>query len=119
MVLSDSLLILYRDINFNWCTVCVCTNDGNIKGGESLLYLPQFAGEEDFDCKCGYSGLMNRKLSHLAGMFLEDEREVTGIQQDLYFKKASPSSSSTPSAKSRGSTGSTSGPLSSTPLVKN
>ena len=67
--------------------MCVCTNDGNIKGGESLLYLPQFAGEEDFDCKCGYSAVMNRKLSHLAGMFLEDEREVTGIQEDLYFKK--------------------------------
>ena len=87
MVLSDSLLNLYRDINFNSCTMCVCTNDGNIKGGESLLYLPQFAGEEDFDCKCGYSAVMNRKLSHLAGMFLEDEREVTGIQEDLYFKK--------------------------------
>ena len=40
MVLSDSLLNLYRDINFNSCTMCVCTNDGNIKGGESLLYLP-------------------------------------------------------------------------------
>ena len=87
LVLSDSLLNLYCDINFNWCTMCVCTNNGNIKGGESLLYLPQFAGEEDFDCKCGYSGVMNRKLSHLAGMFLEDEREVTGIQEDLYFKK--------------------------------
>ena len=86
-MLSDSLLNLYRDINFNSCTMCVCTNDGNIKGGESLLYLPQFAGEEDFDCKCGYSAVMNRKLSHLAGMFLEDEREVTGIQKDLYFKK--------------------------------
>ena len=30
---------------------------------------------------------MNRKLSYLAGMFLEDEREVTGIQEDVYFKK--------------------------------
>ena len=28
-----------------------------------------------------------RKLSYLAGMFLEDEREVTGIQEDVYFKK--------------------------------
>jgi mediator of RNA polymerase II transcription subunit 13 len=31
LVLSDSLLNLYRDINFNSCTMCVCTNDGNIK----------------------------------------------------------------------------------------
>ena len=44
LVLSDSLLNLYRDINFNLCTMCVCTNDGNIKGGESLLYLPSLLG---------------------------------------------------------------------------
>jgi len=87
LVLSDSLLNLYRDINFNSCTMCVCTNDGNIKGGESLLYLPGFAGDSDFDCKCGYSAVQNRKLSHLAGTFLEDEREVTGILEDVYFKK--------------------------------
>ena len=87
LVLSDSLLNLFRDINFNSCTMCVCTNDGNIKGGESLLYLPEFAGEDDFDCKCGYSAVVNRKLSNLAGMFLEDEREVTGVQEDCYFRK--------------------------------
>jgi len=87
LVLSDSLLNLYRDINFNSCTMCVCTNEGNIKGGESLMYLPEFAGDDDHDCKCGYSAVVNRKFTHLAGMFLEDEREVTGIQEDLYFKK--------------------------------
>jgi len=87
LVLSDSLLNLYRDINFNSCTMCVCTNEGNIKGGESLMYLPEFAGDDDHDCKCGYSAAINRKFSHLAGMFLEDEREVTGLQEDLYFKK--------------------------------
>jgi len=87
LVLSDSLLNLYRDINFNSCTMCVCTNEGNIKGGESLMYLPEFAGDDDHDCKCGYSAVINRKFTHLAGMFLEDEREVTGLQEDLYFKK--------------------------------
>ena len=25
--------------------------------------------------------------SYLAGMFLEDEREATGIQEDVYYKK--------------------------------
>ena len=58
-----------------------------VQGGESLLYLPQFSAEEDHDCKCGYSAVVNRRLTHLAGMFLEDEREVTGIQEDLYYKK--------------------------------
>ena len=62
LVLSDSLLNLYRDINFNSCTMCVCTNDGNIRGGESLLYLPDINSEEDYDCKCGYSAVVNRKL---------------------------------------------------------
>ena len=61
LVLSDSLLNLYRDINFNSCTMCVCcTNDGNIRGGESLLYLPDINSDEDYDCKCGYSAVMNR-----------------------------------------------------------
>ncbi|XP_023347458.1 mediator of RNA polymerase II transcription subunit 13-like, partial [Eurytemora carolleeae] len=88
LVLSDSLLNLYRDINYNSCTMCVCcTNDGNIRGGESLLYLPDINSDEDYDCKCGYSAVINRKLSYLCGMFLEDEREVTGIQEDVYFKK--------------------------------
>ena len=87
LVLSDSILNIYRDINFNSCTMCVCTNEGNIKGGESLMYLPEFAGDEDNDCKCGYSAIINRKLSHLAGMFLEDEREVTSVQEDVYYKK--------------------------------
>lgn len=87
LLVSDSLLNLHRDINFNSCTMCVCTNDGNIRGGESLLYLPEFSDGEDHDCKCGYSAVINRKLSHLSGMFLEDELEVTGLQEDVYFKK--------------------------------
>jgi len=87
LLVSDSLLNVHRDINFNSCTMCVCTNDGNIRGGESLLYLPEFAEGEDHDCKCGYSAVINRKLSHLSGMFLEDELEVTGLQEDVYFKK--------------------------------
>ena len=87
LVLSDSLLNLFRDINFNLCTMCVCTNDGNIKDGESLLYLPEFAEEDYFDCKCSYSAIVNCKLRNLAGMFLEDKREVTGVQEDCYFRK--------------------------------
>ena len=87
LVLSDSILNLFRDINFNSCTMCVCTNEGNIKGGEALMYLPLFAGDDDHNCSCGYSAVVNRKLSHLAGMFLEDEREVTSVQEDVYFKK--------------------------------
>ena len=87
LVLSDSILNLFRDINFNSCTMCVCTNEGNIKGGEAVMYLPEFGKDDDYDCKCGYSAFTARRASHLAGMFVEDEREVTGLQEDPYYKK--------------------------------
>ena len=51
LVLSDSLLNLYRDINFNSCTMCVCTNDGNIK-------VSRVAGVEEFHQKCVYFALV-------------------------------------------------------------
>ncbi len=36
--LSDSLLNIYRDINFDSCTLCVCNNN-NIKGIDYQLYI--------------------------------------------------------------------------------
>ena len=34
-------------------------------GGESLLYLPDINSAEDYDCKCGYSAVMNRLVFKL------------------------------------------------------
>ena len=88
LVLSDTLLNLHRDHNFNSCTICVCSNEGNIRGRDASVYLPpEFAGEEDVNCTCGYSAVVNRRLAHQSGLFYEDETEVTSIQKDLYFRE--------------------------------
>lgn len=88
LVLSDTLLNLQRDHNFNSCTICVCSNEGNIRGRDASVYLPpDFAGDEDVNCTCGYSAVVNRRLAHQSGLFYEDETEVTSIQDDLYYRK--------------------------------
>ena len=35
--------------------------------------------EESIRCTCGFSAIMNRKLSHKCGLFYEDELEIAGI----------------------------------------
>ena len=39
MTLSDSMLNLYKDLNFESCNLCVCNM--NILGNDSGLYLPR------------------------------------------------------------------------------
>jgi mediator of RNA polymerase II transcription subunit 13 len=88
LVLSDTLLNIFRDHNFDSCTLCVCSNEGNVQGRDAAVYLtPEFAGDDDIDCTCGYSAVINRRLSHQSGLFYEDETEVTSITEDLYFRK--------------------------------
>jgi mediator of RNA polymerase II transcription subunit 13 len=84
LVLSDTLLNLYRDHNFDSCTMCVCSNECNIKGRDAALYLPEPSSEDgDVNCMCGFSSVINRRLAHQSGLFYEDETEVTGITEDL------------------------------------
>lgn len=87
LVLSDTLLNLYRDHNFNSCTLCVCNNDGNIRGRDASSYLTEFAGEDEVTCTCGYSAVINRRMAHQSGLFYEDESEVTSVTEDMYFRK--------------------------------
>ena len=35
--------------------------------------------EDPIKCTCGFSAVVNRKLSHRSGLFLEDEMEITGL----------------------------------------
>lgn len=67
--------------------MCVCNAAGkvvgNIRGAD--MYLPEsgggFSSSSDDDpirCNCGFSSIVNRKLSHRAGLFYEDEVEITG-----------------------------------------
>lgn len=106
ILLSDTLINIFRDHNFDSCTLCVCNATpqcvGNIKGGDAATYLPQsvpptmsqyppfspapqhhFVNEELVRCNCGFSAVVNKRLSRKAGLFLEDEAEITGIMEDL------------------------------------
>lgn len=108
ILLSDTLLNIFRDHNFDSCTLCVCNASakvvGNIKGSDAGTYLPQsiassvspyppyspaphhFVDEDSIRCSCGFSAVVNRRLSHAAGLFLEDEAEITGILEEPFEK---------------------------------
>ena len=94
LVLSDSLLNVFRDHNFDSCTMCVCSNDGNIRGRDAAKYLPpatdnnaQSEAHDCPNCQCGFSAVINRKLSYHSGLFYEDETEITNINEDPYQRK--------------------------------
>lgn len=85
LVLSDSMLNLFKDLNFESCTLCAC--NGNIKGSDVGIYLPDSllpsgSDEPQYKCTCGFSAVSNRHRSYLAGLFYEDEIEITGIVYD-------------------------------------
>ncbi|CAB3370318.1 Hypothetical predicted protein [Cloeon dipterum] len=86
VLLTDSSLHVFRDHNFDSCTMCVCNAGGkvvgNIRGADYCL--PEAGGgmgssdEDQIRCNCGFSAVVNRRLSHKAGLFYEDEVEITG-----------------------------------------
>lgn len=92
ILLADSLLNIFKDHNFDSCTLCVCNAGskvvGNIRGADAGLYLPDMAqDDESIRCTCGFSAVINRKLSYQSGLFCEDEMEITGIVDDMYDRK--------------------------------
>ncbi|KAI1293681.1 Mediator of RNA polymerase II transcription subunit 13 [Halotydeus destructor] len=85
LALSDSVMNLYKDHNFESCTLCVCNM--NLKGADVGVYLPDalipgIYDESQYKCTCGFSAVINRHRSALAGLFYEDETEITGIIYD-------------------------------------
>lgn len=127
ILLSDTALNIFRDHNFDSCTLCVCNAGpqvvGNIRGADAGVYLmnstnnertnmninmqqpnspflgmggmgqpPPYGGilspqhnsqttildEDSIRCSCGFSAVVNRRLSHRSGLFYEDEMEITG-----------------------------------------
>lgn len=130
ILLADTFLNIFRDHNFDSCTMCVCNAGpkvvGNIRGADAGIYLmncminerttnsnncvqqpsspflamsgmgqpPPYGGmlspqhnsqtpaidEDSVRCSCGFSAVVNRKLSHQSGLFYEDEMEITGKQ---------------------------------------
>ncbi|XP_050718287.1 mediator of RNA polymerase II transcription subunit 13-like isoform X1 [Eriocheir sinensis] len=90
IALQDSNINLFRDHNFDSCTMCVCNNNqrivGNIRGNDGTLYLPptQLSMEEEsICCNCGFSAVVNRRLAFQAGLFYEDEVDLTGLHEAL------------------------------------
>ncbi|CAG0892736.1 unnamed protein product [Darwinula stevensoni] len=111
LILYDSLLNLFRDHNFDSCTLCVCNAGsnvvGNLKGGDGNLYLPDSVrntpgaplgmysdsdGDDGGDrCLCGYSAVVNRRRAHGSGLFYEDEVDMTGLREDSAYDRGRPS----------------------------
>ncbi|XP_044731039.1 mediator of RNA polymerase II transcription subunit 13 isoform X2 [Chrysoperla carnea] len=126
ILLADTALNIFRDHNFDSCTLCVCNAGpkvvGNIRGADAGMYLvpalppgspmggggggmggqyssgmspPQhhnsggyMSTDDDLiRCSCGFSAIVNRKLSHRSGLFYEDELEITGIAEDPAERK--------------------------------
>lgn len=97
LLLSDSMFNLFRDHNFESCSICVCNM--NIKGNDVGIYLhdpsPQPSSNYDYyQCTCGFSALSNRHLSQFSGLFYEDEVDITGVHYDPSERASS--SDSTP-----------------------
>ena len=76
IILSDTIFNVFRDHNFDSCTICVCSNEGNIRGRDAAPYLPNFQGDDDCVCCCGFSALSNRKLAHQSGLFYEVRKKM-------------------------------------------
>ncbi|XP_033098665.1 mediator of RNA polymerase II transcription subunit 13-like [Anneissia japonica] len=76
LILSDSLMNIYKDRNFDSCVICACNM--NIKGADAGMYLPDNFAHNQYKCVCGFSAVMNRKCALVSGLFAEDESEVTG-----------------------------------------
>lgn len=99
ILLGDTAFNIFRDHNFDSCSLCVCNAGpkvvGNIKGADAGTYLTGswaasstvFQEEDQIRCSCGFSAVVNRRLAHKAGLFYEDEMEITGIAEDPAEKK--------------------------------
>jgi mediator of RNA polymerase II transcription subunit 13 len=79
--LSDSMVNLFKDQNFDSCPICVCNT--NIKGADVGLYLTDRSAEAQYACTCGFSAVMNRKYGAAgSGLFYEDEVDITGLRDE-------------------------------------
>lgn len=48
----------------------------------AILGSQPYVDNDPIYCSCGFSAMMNRKLSHRAGLFYDDETEITGMADD-------------------------------------
>ncbi|KAG7481046.1 hypothetical protein MATL_G00062900 [Megalops atlanticus] len=76
LLLSDSVMDVFKDRNFDSCCICACNM--NVKGADVGLYIPDSSREDQYRCMCGFSAIVNRRLAHGTGLFLEDELDIFG-----------------------------------------
>ncbi|VUZ39617.1 unnamed protein product, partial [Hymenolepis diminuta] len=94
IILSDSLLNLFKDHNFDSCNICECTTSA--LGMEVDIYISSPAPPPTQPCNCGFSALVNRKFALAGNLFWEDEMEVASLSiasidpARLHPKKSSP-----------------------------
>jgi len=96
-ILNDSLLNLFRDINFDSCVACACSSKLSIHGQDSMIYLDQHLPQSSSrtitsinnrlnDCSCGFSAAVNLRLSLQSGLFYEDEIDITGLKIEVKYR---------------------------------
>ncbi|KAK6317162.1 hypothetical protein J4Q44_G00125620 [Coregonus suidteri] len=81
LILSESVMNLFKDCNFDSCCICVCNM--NIKGADVGVYLSDPTGEAQYPCTCGFSAVVNRRYGNGSGLFLEDELDIIGRGSDV------------------------------------
>ncbi|KAM9306494.1 mediator of RNA polymerase II transcription subunit 13-like [Pholidichthys leucotaenia] len=81
LLLSDSVLSVFKDRNFDSCCICACNM--NVKGADVGVYIPDSTCEDQYRCMCGFSAIMNRRLAHGTGLFLEDELDIFGRTSEV------------------------------------
>uniref|UniRef100_A0A667YDZ0 Mediator of RNA polymerase II transcription subunit 13 n=1 Tax=Myripristis murdjan TaxID=586833 RepID=A0A667YDZ0_9TELE len=81
LLLSDSVLNVFKDRNFDSCCICACNM--NVKGADVGVYIPDSTCEDQYRCMCGFSAIVNRRLAHGTGLFLEDELDIFGRASEV------------------------------------
>lgn len=81
LLLSDSVLNVFKDRNFDSCCICACNM--NVKGADVGVYIPDSTCEDQYRCMCGFSAIVNRRLAHGTGLFLEDELDIFGRTSEV------------------------------------
>ncbi|XP_070408425.1 mediator of RNA polymerase II transcription subunit 13-like isoform X3 [Nothobranchius furzeri] len=81
LLLSDSVLSVFKDRNFDSCCICACNL--NVKGADVGVYIPDSTCEDQYRCMCGFSAIVNRRLAQGTGLFLEDELDIFGRTSEV------------------------------------
>lgn len=60
--------------------------DENERNRRAVLGNNPYVDNDPIYCTCGFSAMMNRKLSHRSGLFYDDENEITGLADDPHHE---------------------------------